>query len=299
MRLKKKHLERPVDDSMLQIYDIARKLFDSHYYIEKLTDNDDNRMLIENFCGGEYGKGVENHLKKCAWEEMIKGDSCYYLVKDSSSREVAAYFSLKCGLLYEAERYESLSDEDRDFVNMLADAIRDNNQSLLTDYKATEMYTDDQFAKLYEDAKAIIKAEKARADNGTINVKNTYSAIEIQNICKNFNYSQPEDIKAPIGFLVFWLAIVPLIIKVSNIAGCQYAYLFAADYDYILGNSDHAKLITYYRNNFQFESIGGVALAVIKPQYDTSCYEMYSTVAKLKENMYTIWNMYSDVLYPE
>lgn len=175
---------------MGSVYEKAKRIFDAHYIVEKLTADDQNRTLIKQFDGGEYGVNLAAQLVKNGWRDMEEGDSAYYLIKDKSSHKIASYFSLKAGLL--------------------------------------------------------------------------------------------------------WFAAVPRILEVSDIIGCKYAYLFAADKDYRLSSVDRYSLIEYYKNSFLFNGMIDYALAVIRPQYDEFCYEMYCEISELRNNRYVVWDRYAD-----
>lgn len=53
----------------------------------------------------EYSKlpnkivGLEAFLKRCAWEEDLENEVRIYLIKDSATGEIAAYFGLKAGMV--------------------------------------------------------------------------------------------------------------------------------------------------------------------------------------------------------
>lgn len=278
-------------------YEKACLKFNTLFCIEKLTDKEENKSTINNFDGGDKGRGIVTYLKERAWNEMSSGDSCYYLIKDKQTREIAAFFSLKCGLLYEHESYEELNPDDAEFVDLLVDALIKEDQSTLTSYKASELYTDERFLELYNDAKKRIEDSENRKRTGTINVKNTYSAVEIQNFCKNYLYSRRNE-TPPIGVLVFWIAIVQKMLEIRKTAGCKYAYLFAADHD-LISHGDEYRLISYYRTNLHFKNIENSSLAVIRPRYDKSCYEMFAQLSDLEKDQHAIWDTYADILNNE
>lgn len=47
--------------------------------------------------------GLEAYLKKCAWEDDMRNQVRIYLIKDSDSGEIAAYFGLKAGMVVDSE----------------------------------------------------------------------------------------------------------------------------------------------------------------------------------------------------
>lgn len=230
----------------------AHRIFSALFYTEKLTDDAENLNLIKNFDGGLNGGGLTTYLQKSAYKEMESGDSCCYLVKDKQTNEIVAYFSLKCGLLCERSNYDNLNDDDREFVNLLIDAIVDNDQEALTNYKASRLYSDQDFKKLYKDALNYIEAQKNK-NNTSLDVKSTHAAIEIQNLCRNFAYKPSRNFITPIGFQIFWLAIVPKLFEVAKIVGCKYVYLFAADQGLDDSSEINHRLISYYQNSLHFK----------------------------------------------
>lgn len=274
---------------MYSVYEISKKTYEERYYVEKITARSSNKEQIKEFDGGPNGKGLVENLIHFGWSETSSGNSSYYLVKDKETEQIAAYFSVKCGLLYEPFGYESLESDDRDFVDLLVEAIEQNNVQLLTDYKASGLYTVDKFTELYKNALEVIEAEKNKKESGSFDVKSTYSAIEVQNLCRNHLYSQPDDIRAPIGFQTFWFTIIPLIEKVASLVGCKYAYLFAAD------QSDSFHLVNYYKDRWGFVSLADLPLSVIRPKYDYQCIEMFASVENLLNSQKSIWNQYADV----
>jgi len=71
----------------------------TNYRIEHLFDSEINRELIELFKVGRNAKGLELYLKHCAVSDEVDSMSRTYLVKDETTGELAAYFSLRSGLI--------------------------------------------------------------------------------------------------------------------------------------------------------------------------------------------------------
>lgn len=274
---------------MNSVYEVAKKSFDNNYFVEALTDNESNKEQIKSFSGGPKGAGLEYNLKSNGWIEMEKGNSIYYLVKDRKTHEIASYFSIKCGLLYEPQHYEQLESEDKDFVDLLADAIERNDNKAITNYKASELYTIDKFEELYQDAIEKLRAKEDKRSSNSFNVQCTHSAIEVENLCRNHNYKSSKNSISPIGFQTFWLAVVPIIERVASLIGCRYAYLFAADCTKTL------HLVEYYRDRFGFESMADLSISVIRPNYDEDCIEMFSSVKELITQQTFIWDQFADL----
>ena len=78
----------------------------------------------------------------------------------------------------------------------------------------------------------------------------TYPAIEVVEFCANENGRSAWKhlgINRKMGECVFWHCIVPKLIKVQEVIGCQYVYLFAAD------SSLDGDLANYYKVALHFE----------------------------------------------
>ncbi len=242
----------------------------------------------------------ENFLKKAAWKESEAGRTKVYLIKERKTGNIRAYFSIKCGMLYSPYAYQKLYGDDREFFEMIMDAMRSNDEELLKDYKASDYYTPEKFEELYNEAQRIVEDENNRK-NGiskeSFNVDSTYSAIEIENLCKNYTFvSDGDNDKISMGFLIFWIFIIPLIKEIAQKVGCEYIYIFAADQSENPCNEKNNvnKLITHYKTNFGFHEPDEVYF--IRPCYDNKCYEMIQTVKEAIENSENIWEQFDDIL---
>ena len=78
------------------------------FYCELLRANKNNRTLIQDFTiyrEAEYSQlpdkivGLEAYLKMCAWNDDENDLVKIYLIKDSNTNDVVAYFGLKAGML--------------------------------------------------------------------------------------------------------------------------------------------------------------------------------------------------------
>ena len=132
--------------------EILRKLFKERFSCVEITEDIQNKELIKNFDGGAKGKGVEKFLKEDAWKDSSLGRSRVYLIKERKDGTIRAYFSLKCGTLYSPIPSEQMEGEDRDFLELLIDALRENNDQLLTEYKASGVYSNEKFQEMFDEA---------------------------------------------------------------------------------------------------------------------------------------------------
>ncbi|MFQ7675495.1 MAG: hypothetical protein ACLRK3_12435 [Ruminococcus sp.] len=111
-----------------------------------------------------------------------------------------------------------------------------------------------------------------------------------------------------LGVYVFWEIIVPHILEISELVGCKYVYLFAADRtnedtninvpmwtpDYDpdeeyegKSENDVRKLVAYYINELKFENIS--KYTILKPSFERTCFTLVQEVSKLEENREMIW----------
>ena len=109
-----------------------------------LDDYGINSKEVRCFDGGNKGIGIVKYLKGKAYEEEHTGGSRGYFLVDVELNEIVAYFSIKCGLLYTPYN-EGVKLEDRDFLEMLVDAVADNNEEQISEYKASGIYSDAVF----------------------------------------------------------------------------------------------------------------------------------------------------------
>lgn len=205
--------------------------FYQQYKCEILTSNQINKLLINDFKADDLGRSLEEYLKANAWSEDSDGETKVYLIKDIDN-EVALYFSLKCGLLYEPYDYFRLASDELDFVNMLIDALKIKDHEAINSYIESGYFDAEKTDKLYKIAQERIDIKNEGIelgdDESTLKVHKCYSAIELRHFCKNVNY-QTEKRKVPLGVGLFWEVIVPQIYRITDLVGCKYLYLFAAD----------------------------------------------------------------------
>ena len=71
----------------------------SDFVVEHLTDSPENIRCVETFAAGKNAKGLEVYLKRFALVDESSSDSRTYLVKDSLTRTLACYFSLRTCLV--------------------------------------------------------------------------------------------------------------------------------------------------------------------------------------------------------
>lgn len=236
---------------------------------ERLTSNPSNESLLESFAC-ERGPGLVNTLVNFAWERDQQGGTAYYLIKNPAG-EILMFFSLKCGTLFNpnylsnfAKQYEKISGIWEDLNGPDAPDIRRK----LGSERFEELK--EQVGEAYDfkqDAMNRIKFDKMFERNRKIiRVDSTHPAIELVDFAANDNaagYWKSLNLGHSMGKTLFWWFIVPRMMEINALIGCEFAYLFAAD------EEPYGTLYRYYRKHLHFESFEDLGTA--KPYYDMTC----------------------------
>ena len=83
------------------------------YYCEHLKLSAGTSREIDDFyITRESGKGLMSYLQVAAWKEEESGSNRIFFVRDMETDELAAYFSLKAGLISRNERVAEERDID-------------------------------------------------------------------------------------------------------------------------------------------------------------------------------------------
>ena len=261
---------------------------------ERLSRNPANMREIDQFLNSKNDKLVERLLNE-AYSEDEEDKIAYYLVKDKEGH-ILFYFSLKCGQLYDkhldfdlfkllGELYDGLlkmksesniSQEDSIVIDKVLEEIRSRKGVLKEDLKkiTKKNQSIDDFEKVFKD-----DADKVGA---------TFSGIEIVQFCSNEDslvYWKKYGVNQKLGVVVFWQFIVPIIIKIKELIGCEYLFLFAAD------DSEDENLVNYYKSWLKFESSNERSAAT--PVYDLTCKFLYQETCSLKEKRDTFFKNFN------
>lgn len=261
---------------------------------ERLSRNPANMREIDQFFNSKNDKLVERLLNE-AYSEDEEDKIAYYLVKDKEGH-ILFYFSLKCGQLYDkhldfdlfkllGELYDGLlkmksepdiSQEDSIVIDKVLEEIRSRKGVLKEDLKkiTKKNQSIDDFEKVFKD-----DADKVGA---------TFSGIEIVQFCSNeasLVYWKKYGVNQKLGVVVFWQFIVPIIIKIKELIGCEYLFLFAAD------DSEDENLVNYYKSWLKFESSNERSAAT--PVYDLTCKFLYQEACSLKEKRDTFFKNFN------
>ena len=261
---------------------------------ERLSRNPANMREIDQFFNSKNDK-LEERLLNEAYSEDEEDKIAYYLVKDKEGH-ILFYFSLKCGQLYDkhldfdlfkllGELYDGLlkmksepdiSQEDSIVIDKVLEEIRSRKGVLKEDLKkiTKKNQSIDDFEKVFKD-----DADKVGA---------TFSGIEIVQFCSNEDnlvYWKKYGVNQKLGVVVFWQFIVPIIIKIKELIGCEYLFLFAAD------DSEDENLVNYYKSWLKFESSDERSAAT--PVYDLTCKFLYQETCSLKEKRDTFFKNFN------
>ena len=60
--------------------------------------------------------GLEAYLKRCAWQDDLNNQVRIYLIKDSKTGDVAAYFGLKAGMVVDSEEGMPSEEEKQEVM---------------------------------------------------------------------------------------------------------------------------------------------------------------------------------------
>lgn len=241
-------------------------------HCERLSSNVDNFRLVDDFYNGR-NPSIVNTLQNEAYEDDANHRVAYYVVKNNSG-EILFYFSLKCGLLYdeflEGDRlldmkafYEhifqlskdpSLQGTDKDAINAILEKARTK--------KGLKKLEVARALHLSLDSEELLKI----FGENNKNVGTTFAGVEIVHFCANEahrDFWYQTGIHQKLGTVVFWQFIVPKILDLMEIVGCEYLFLFAADL------SEDADLVNYYVDNLEF--IDASEHSAATPMYDFAC----------------------------
>ena len=293
-------------------------------YAEQLRERESNLADIKNFEQISFGSLLSNILIDQAWKDDENRNSKYFLVRDRySNNQIAFYYSLNCGIVYNEHDYENLSPTEQKLVNDLIRAYKTAHTLGLssTNQQAADKLYNEALGALYENIEdlerlsrlssfAVDKATTTIDEENSRQVKETFPAIEIKLLCRNAKYMVPQLLDFKLGVFIFWDIIVPHILKLSESIGCKYIYLFAADNSATtkteqahssLGNQAHniyadsinsdkfpaRKLVNYYMEQLKFKP--STQYTVLKPEFDLGCLTLIQRVSDLEDKRAQIW----------
>lgn len=262
------------------------------FHCERLSSNEENKELIKNFTS-EKGKSLVAYLNEKAWQEDVDGVTAYYLIK-SDENDIAMFFSLKCGSLFEIMLQEENLRQKIEFAEktcVLANSTDEEGQRLfaqrLEQYQQGKSVPPKVFLDILkfgiEQNRTLLQrvcGDKQREENEQIiRVYSTYPGIELVHFCLNDGIREKWKslgVQHPMGEVMFWTHIAPLIYEIQMRIGCQYVFLFAADL------SEDGVLINYYDIALKFKK--NPKFGTNKPLYDFCCEFMCQEICELRKN---------------
>lgn len=248
------------------------------YTCERLSSDEKNKELIKSFVS-QRGELLVYYLQEYAWEEDILGKNAFYLIKNPEGVP-CIFFALKCGILFQPlddeKELKRAIEEAKDFLRLPHNKLNKHNE----DYIKRRH----EFMRTKRDNENILKyLENDRQREGgrpIQRVYETFSGVEITHFCTNDNTKKLWSLhgfRFPMGQVLFWKHIAPILLDIQKIVGCQYAFLFAAD------ESPDGTLINYYNVSLKFCKLDDIGTN--KPYYDYGCVFMSQEICVLRKNM--------------
>ena len=241
----------------MRITDEQKRLLDS-LVVERLRENrEQNSLLAKDFANDKNPNLVQVIKTEHTFNKDEEGTAAYYIVK-THKNELLLYFSLKCGELFEKLDMDKMQMALR--IKNSVYKIQNKEAFSTEEVEAAEQFINDNIDEIkillpdiesYLDKKDDFKTDiNVELNTEMQRVLKTYPAIEVVEFCANENGRSAWKhlgINRKMGECVFWHCIVPKLIKVQEVIGCQYVYLFAAD------SSLDGDLANYYKVALHFE----------------------------------------------
>lgn len=281
----------------MKINSIQETLLDS-LVCERLSSDFQNMRRVDDFFN-RRNESLVHTLQNEAFEEDSEGSIAYYVVKDKYGN-ILFFFSLKSGSLYDSHLdanlvkllknlnafiQESLSDP------VLTEKQRRNMMSFQEKIRSHKGITKYDIDNLPNKKDELFRDLEKELNRNITHVGKTYSSIELVHFCKNDKYDDlwcDYAMPHPIGVVVFWKFVVEKILKIKDVIGIKYLFLFAADL------SDDRTLIDYYNSVLNFNK--DEERATVKPIYDLSCEFMYQEICTLADRRKAFFDNFNSEL---
>ena len=273
----------------MRITEAQRKLLDSFSCV-RLSSSELHRELIADF-ENKKNPNLVSTLQDEAWQEDQDGSIAYYIVKDPDGFPMF-FFSLKCGALYQPLDEEQITARKKQLLGALGIVKQVDGTFSQADLQTASLILEQYRTGKYKPNEAIDELinkielldymnqdKDADPNRHIIRVDSTHSGIELVHFCKNDkskNRWRSYGIHQPLGKVIFWYFIVPIIEEVMKIVGCKYLFLFAAD------GSEDGELINYYEVELKLNRPDDIGTS--KPIYDLFCVFMCVKVTDLLSN---------------
>lgn len=309
----------------MTIEEQKKYLFD-RFELVNLCAYEQNKIDVNSFEQATCGNKIAEYLRTDAWKDDKERNTKVYLVKDKVTGEIVYYFAVNCGILYSEIEEISLSEEEQKPFERYVKAVQatqrknlTNSQQEIVDKEYSEAMTalfgtvrdSDRASYLFSRADDLaLKKEEERQlfsdteeKEHTQNVQETFPAIDIKFLCRNKKYKPEIHLDFKIGVYIFWEKIVPHLLEISEMVGCKYIYLFAADNSDRQINSTQApkmytpdydpyadeveeereevlRLVDYYQRELKFEFV--TKYKILKPRFERTCFTLVQEVESLQ-----------------
>ncbi len=255
----------------------------------RLSNYPNAMRLVDSFCNPKNDVLVD-FIKGDAFEEDSSGKTACYIILDSNE-DILCYFALKSGLLYdefqEWKEYEKYKKINIVLKERIAVTYNEETKILLADNERKLKEAEDNLKKTIGNIETFPLHKQ---------VESSYAAIELSHFCVNETYRECWDRynfgdKNRLGITLFWNFIVDKAIQVSQLIGCEYLYLFAADCtpDHFLVN--HYKIFMGFREDLKVLSL--------QPKFDFRCTFLCNTIEAFKDGRESFFDHFNDVDFAE
>lgn len=262
---------------MIPISDLQKKIIKNTFVCERLSSSEENLELINSFSNSR-GDSLVSYLQSKAWEMDKSGEIAFYVIK-AKGVGIVLFFSIQCGSLFVPLDEENITNGVIEFLNKNSKAnIQSTLELMRRNPQAYRNWFDNVKSNIIVFA-GITRDKKNEPNENVIRVDEIYSGVELVHFCANElvrDFWDSLKLGHPMGEVLFWSYIAPVIISIRNTVGCKYVYLYAADI------SKEGELINYY-NSLNFERPDCVGIA--KPFYDFGCQFMCQEICALHEGM--------------
>lgn len=271
----------------------AQKKVLEGFTCERLTADKMNLYRIQSFTSAR-GEGLVDSLKRTGWTADTKGSVAYYVIKNER-QQIVLFFSLKCGVLFDPDHVVKFMETFKDTeIHQIWQAYLEGDESAARYMqKLRKRLGDTTFRRLIHDLKTydwIKKDKRTEPNQKMIRVTEGHSAIELVEFCANDRtkhcWKQYGMTPNRMGEVLFWWFIVPKMLEISSLIGCEYAFLFAAD------ETPDGFLVHYYEDAFHFRKMTN--LGTVKPFYDMNCYFMGKRLRTLDDDLVEDTDMAED-----
>ncbi len=201
---------------------------------ERLSSDEMNLRLVDTFCN-RRNDSIAGVLRNEAYGEDEAGSVAYYVVKDGNG-EMLFFFSLKNGMLYDQhldektikllkKLYEYLDELDADAE--LSGADRAVIEAVKEKVRSRKGLTKAELERIPKKNVQILQDLEEELNKNITHVGRTYSGEELVHFCAN---SATDELWESLGLpqsrgaVVFWQFVVPLVLRVREIVGCEYAF---------------------------------------------------------------------------